>query len=317
MCGQFRRQAGAQTQESAGLMATEAELLGQLAVDRLDALMGTVEPPRHGLRHAATLIAARHGQQGALARCALLVGQRGTAVTLVPDNREISLLAQQFGAHRHIAHAGQGESEIAAHLAEGDQQVQLVAEGGLLLGRHRADYCDRRPAGSGARHGGHMMGPGDRHRQTVDGALAIRRHIEHGESQQADYVNRVPQVAPGPVEAAALGGNREALLLCPPAVEQRRLPRPAAALADRRHHDQVAIAATRHQPAARLIGRRQSPVSVVDHHIRPQTAVVERHDHRQALPLSHRPSRSKTTNSRQKGTLSNQITSIRPTNGKG
>jgi hypothetical protein len=91
------------------------------------------------------------------------------------------MLAQKVDAHDQIARIGRGQVEIQDDAARGDQQVELGAGDGLLLGGDLA-------VGGAmlvllARRAGDQVELHDGDGQAIDDALAILGQIEHPQDQ--------------------------------------------------------------------------------------------------------------------------------------
>ncbi len=98
-----------------------------------------------------------------------LRGRLGADVSLVPQH--VGVLAEHLVADLQVGRVGRRQGEVEDHAAQRDQQVQLVTEDRLLLGRDFAEGgLVGRPVPCRA---GHQMELHGRDRQAVEGALPV------------------------------------------------------------------------------------------------------------------------------------------------
>ena len=110
----------------------DVELLRQLAVDRLDDLTDGVGGPLDGPWQLLPLVATRRRQQADAVVSPQLGRLLDADVRLVTNGGEVGMLAQQFEAHLQVGGVGRGQLEVEDDSAQRDQEVEFVAEDGLL-----------------------------------------------------------------------------------------------------------------------------------------------------------------------------------------
>src|SRR5262249_31071920 len=145
---------------------------------------------------------------------------------------------------------GRGQLEVDNRTADRSQQMQAVAVEGLLFDPTLAkDSAVRSLITSRTRY---QMKLYHRHGQAGDHTLTILGHIQHTQNHLADVVERVAQVAPPAIEAAAFGQDRKQMTVVLPLSKQVRFFIPFTAFTDNRHRDQFAIATVGLRPRSRV-----------------------------------------------------------------
>ncbi len=127
------------------------------------------------------------------------------------------------------------------------------------------------------------MEPDDRHRQTVEHALAIEGEIEGAEQRAAQFVNRPLQLTPAAIEAGARGLVGEEVAVLRPFAQEHRLLVPPLAFPDQRHCHQLRIGALRRRTRP-PIQRRDLVPTIVDEAVGPQAEVLEAGYHHGGSP---------------------------------
>ena len=139
MGGELGQQARGEAPETLGVVDLQMELLGQLAVDRLDDLAGPIEHLADRLGHRLPGVAPRQGEQLYAVLRPQARRHRLADEGLVAQGGQIGVLRQQLFPGLQLPHIGRGQQEIEDDSGERHQQVQLVAEDGALLGGHAAE----------------------------------------------------------------------------------------------------------------------------------------------------------------------------------
>ena len=120
----------------------DVELLGELTVHRLNNLAGTVDQAAdqllHKHRHLAEgvmlLVAARQCYEVDVVMAAQLLGQVSVNVAFVSHSIQMGVPTQQGGSCFLVGHVGPNQLEVQDSPTQCDEQMQFVAEDGLLLG---------------------------------------------------------------------------------------------------------------------------------------------------------------------------------------
>ena len=170
---QLRDQARGQPPEALGVVDLDPELLGQLAVDRLDDLAGGIERPRLPPAAPAPAGCAGAGCAGGSRSRPPAAPARGALMNALSPSTTRSVCSSSSSTPAcEFRDVGRGQHEVEDHAVAGDQEVELVPEDRHLLRGHLAEAgrvgLPVRPVAVG-----HQVETDDRHRQAVEHALAV------------------------------------------------------------------------------------------------------------------------------------------------
>ena len=121
-----------------------------------------------------------------------------TDVGFVAQRGDITVFGQHLATHFQVSGVGRRQLEIEDHAAEGNEQMQFIAEDRLFLGRDLAETgSESAPITGGTRD---QIELHHRYRQAVNDARALLRNIEHLQHSPPDKIERVHQISAAPVE---------------------------------------------------------------------------------------------------------------------
>ncbi len=182
----------------------DLEHLGKLMIDGFDHLSNAIQKSALFCGHLNFLIAAWQGHQPDAVVGEEFGGFIGADVSLITQNAQVGMFAKHFKTDFQIIDIGWGQFEIEDQSTQGDEQVQLEAEDGLLFRRHFAVSGFK--SSPIARRTGHQIELNHRQRQAVDHTLPILSNIQAFQDHLADQVEGIHQISSTTIETA-LGWN--------------------------------------------------------------------------------------------------------------
>lgn len=285
MRSEFAAESGAQAPEGFGMVGLDPQLSDQLAADGLDDGAPAILEAGQFRIELDLLVPARHAQQLDASLLTQLLGDRLTEIGFIPDHDQIAVPTQQFCARCEVGAVGRGQTEIADQPTERHQQMQFVAEDGLLFTWDSTEGGARGLPGGSGRRTGYQMEVQDRNRQAINRALGIVSQVEVRKDPAAQRVECAQQVTAPTVKAAAFGNDREEVRIVLEGGHQLGLDRPTTAFADQHHGEQFTISAA--WRGTRATGsRNQFSQQIVDEDIDVQTEVGEVGYHRNTSSLA-------------------------------
>src|SRR6266540_5677697 len=272
MSSQLGVQTGTQPPEGVSMVGLQLELLDQLAVDRLDDLPHAVEALRHRLGQLLLLVGTGHGHQADAVALKKGIGHTLADVPLVCHSIQVGVFLQQFISALQVSNVGWYKFEVKNYPSQRNEELHLVPEDHLLLGRNSAKGGS---IGSPlSRSVGHQVELHHRHRQTVYATLPILGHVQRPQHHLAHQIESVHQLPSASVEAALRWDVREQVTVATPLRKEAQLRIPPFALSDQRHRHQLTVRAARSRTWAREEVAHLS-VGVFHDAVHPQAKVVK------------------------------------------
>lgn len=237
MSCQLCQQARDQTIESVCSIPFNVQLFGQLSIDSLDQLPYLIDQMGQCFRQWLLLISTPQGYQVYLILLSQRLRYRRTVISLVSEYGQVGVLGQQFCSHCQVGGTCRSQFEIHNDAAQGDQEIQLVAENGLLLRGYLTIVGSiRGPAPSSTRH---QVKRYHRHRQTVDDAVSILAQVQDLAYHTPQQFDSLRQISTPAVIPTTLWEMWKQCQIRHPVIQQFGFDIPTAAFADQGDSNQT------------------------------------------------------------------------------
>jgi hypothetical protein len=212
------------------MVLLQFELLGQLAVDRLDDLPNACNTLSNGSGELPALVSSGHSHQADAIATKESLSYRSADVPLVRNGIQVGVLLQQFVSALHVCNVGRHKFEVEDHSSQRYEKLHLVSKEDLLLGRDSSESGSiSSPFSGGLRS---QMELHHRYGQAIDAALAVSSYIQHSQHQVSDQVESVHECSSASVETALTRNVREQVTTLVPLRKQRQLSVPPLALSN-------------------------------------------------------------------------------------
>src|SRR3990172_211034 len=241
MCSQFGVQPGTQAPEGMSVIDFNLKQLRKLMIDGLNHLSDGIQESALFYRHLHLLIAAWQGHQPDAVVSEEIGSFLRTDVSFIAQNAQIRMFAKHFKAYFQIIDVSRSQLKIEDQPAQGDEQVQLEAENGLLFRRHFAV--------SGFKslpiplRTGHEIELDHRQGQTINHALPVLSNIQAVQDRPANQIEAKHQVASATIETALRWNVGKQLRVFAPLAQHFCFQIPATTFPNQSHAQQLTIAA--------------------------------------------------------------------------